>query len=90
MRVPSCHRQTLVPQQGCNIFKRSALHSQTARKRVPQVVPPKVLDPSLNHRVVEPMAPILKWRSSFFRLEHTPLPIAPCLHNPEGGYGSNV
>jgi hypothetical protein len=57
---------------------------------VPQVVLPKVFDPRFHHRVVESMPHVLKRLSGFFRLEHTPLLIAPPAHNPKGGYGSIV
>jgi hypothetical protein len=79
-----------MPLEVCNIFQRSASHSQPTRKRVPQVVPPKDFDLRFNHRVVESMPPVLTQLCGFFRLEHTPLPIAPRAHNPKGGYGSIV
>ncbi len=60
MRVPSCHRQTLVPQKIRDVFERSALHSQPACERMPQVVPAKILDPRFNHRIVEPMASVFE------------------------------
>src|SRR5713101_4381749 len=90
MRVPSRHRQTLVPQQICNVFKRSALHSQTACECMPQVVPAKILDLRLNHCVLEPMPPVFKRLTRLFRLEHTPSPVAPVVHNPQGGNGSII
>jgi hypothetical protein len=79
-----------MPLEVCNIFQRSASHSKPNRKCVPQVVPPKVFDPCFHDRVVESMPPVLKRLSGFFRLEHTPLPIAPPARNPKGGYGSIV
>jgi hypothetical protein len=74
MRVPSRHRQTLMLQQVCNIFQRSAFHSQTARKCMSQVVPAKVLDPRCTHRVVEPMPPILERLAVFADRNTRPLP----------------
>src|SRR5260370_39442354 len=90
MRVPSRYRQTLVPDQVCNIFKRSALHSQTSRERMSQVVPAKIFDLRLNHCVVEPMPPVLKRLTRLFRLEHTPSAVAPVVHNPQGGNRSII
>src|SRR5260221_13088184 len=90
MRVPSCHRQTLVPQQISDILKRSALHSQSACKRMSQVVPTKVLDPGFNHRVVKPMPAVFKRLAGLGRLEHTPSPAAPVVHNPQGGNPSTI
>ncbi len=60
MRVPPTHRKTLMPQQICNIFQRSAFHSQTACKCMSQVVPTKVLDLRFGHRVVEPVPHIFE------------------------------
>jgi hypothetical protein len=37
MRVPSCHRQTLLPRQISELFEWSTLHSQTIRKRLANV-----------------------------------------------------
>src|SRR6266851_1177633 len=82
--------RTPVPQQVCNIFKRSALHSQTTRERMSQVVPAKVLDLRLNHCVVEPMPPVFKRLTCLFGLEHTPSPLAPVVHNPQGGNRSII
>src|SRR5216683_3029023 len=50
MRVTPCHRQTLMPQQICDVFKRRTLHSQPAGKRMPQAVPTKVLNSRFIHR----------------------------------------
>src|SRR5258708_19705532 len=81
MRIPSCHRQTLVPQQISDIFKRSALHSQPACERMPQVVPVKILDPRFNHPIVEPMASVFEGFAGLSCLKHTPSPTPPPLHN---------
>jgi hypothetical protein len=75
MRVSSCHRQALVPQQVCDILEWSALHSQSACKRVRQVVPKKILNPRLNNRVIEPVPPVLKRMASFPRLEDASLAV---------------
>src|SRR4030088_2706751 len=90
MRVASRHRQTLLPQQVCNAANRTTLHSKATRKCMPQVVPTKVLDLRLNHRVVEPMPPIFERFSSLGRLEHTPSPVAQAVHNPEGSKRSII
>jgi hypothetical protein len=70
-----------MPQQVCNIFQRSAFHPYPAHIRVPQGEPPKVLDSRFNRSVVEPMPPIRERLPGLFRLEHTPLPVAPRVHN---------
>src|SRR6202051_156142 len=90
MRVPSCHRQTLVPQQISDILKWSALHSQPACERMTQVVPAKILDARFTHGVVQPMPSIFKRRPSFGRLEHTTSPVALIVRNPEGGHRSII
>src|SRR6266513_3477402 len=64
-----------MPQQVCNIFQRSAFHSQTARKCMSQVVPTKVLYVPFGHRIVEPVPPIFDWRPLVFADWNTrPLP----------------
>src|SRR6267142_605182 len=60
MCVTPSHRQTLVPQQIRNIFERRSFHSQPARKRMPQVVPMKVLQLRFQNRVVEPVTPVFE------------------------------
>jgi hypothetical protein len=55
-----------------------------------QVVPMKVLDLRLNHRLIEPMPPIFKGLTCFGRLEHTASPVAPVMHNPQGGNRSII
>src|SRR5258708_12352851 len=78
MRVPSCHRQTLVPQQISDIFKWGALHSQPACERMPQVAPVKILDPRFNHRIVEQMASVFEGFARLISLKHTsPAPTPP-------------
>ncbi|MGB9435723.1 MAG: hypothetical protein WBQ89_25980 [Candidatus Acidiferrum sp.] len=76
MRAPSRHCQTLVPSQICNIFEPGIVHSQPACKRVPRVVPTKILDFRLNQRVVKPVPPILKRLPCPGILEHTPYSVA--------------
>jgi hypothetical protein len=90
MRVPSCHRQTLVPQQICYVFERSTFHPQPACKRMSQVVPAKILDLRLEHGVVEPMPPVSERLTRLLGLEHTALPVAPVVHNPQGGNRSII
>jgi len=74
-----------MPQQVCNIFQRSAFHSQTARKCMSQVVPTKVLNVRFGHYVVEPVPPIFDWLPGLRRLEHRPSAFAPAMRNPQGG-----
>src|SRR6267143_1247658 len=69
-----------MPQQVCNIFQRSAFHSQTTRKCMSQVVPTKVLDLRFGYRVVEPVPPIFERLAGLRRLEHTPSDFAPAMH----------
>src|SRR5258708_26990354 len=87
MRVPSCHRQTLVPQQISDILKWSALHSQPACERMPQVVPAKILQPRFNHCIVEPMTSVFEVYALLSLLKHTPSPAAPPVHEFQSGYG---
>jgi hypothetical protein len=47
-----------MPQEICNIFKWRALHPQPTRKRVPQIVPPKVIDSRFHDGVAEPVPPV--------------------------------
>jgi len=55
-----------------------------------QVVPKKVLDLRFGHRVVEPVPPIFERLPGLRRLEHTPSPVAPVVHNPQGGNRSII
>ena len=80
----------MVTAQLCNIFQRSAFHSQTARKCMSQVVPTKLLDLRFGHRVVEPVPPIFARFHGLRRLEHTPSAFAPAMHNPQGGNRSII
>ena len=89
LRVTPCHRQILVPQQIRNPLV-EPLSFTTDCKSVPQAVPTKVLDPRLKDRVVKPMPPDFKRFSSLGRLEHTPSPVAPVMHNPKGGNRCNI
>ncbi len=84
--VTPCHRQTLMPQQICDVFKRRTLHSQPAGKRMPQVVPTKVLNSRFTHRFNKPMPPIFERFACPGRMKHTPSAVAPVKHNPNGSY----
>ena len=60
MRVTPRHGQALVPQKIGNVFKRGALHSQPAGKRVAQVMPMKVLEVRFHNRVIKPVPRIFE------------------------------
>jgi hypothetical protein len=81
MGVAPRHRQALLPEKIGDIFKRSALHSETACERMPQIVPAKILDPRFDHRIVELVASVFERFAGLGRLKHTPSPMAALSHH---------
>src|SRR5215472_3639724 len=84
MHLPSRHRQTLVPQKIRNVFSRRAFHPQPTCKRVPQVMPAKILNSCLDYRVVEPVPPVLKLALLFSSTGTHALRRHPARAQPEG------
>lgn len=69
MCVPPRHRQTLVSQQIRDIFERGSLHSQPARKRVPQIVPVKILGLRCDYRIVKAVTAVFERLAGLGRRE---------------------
>src|SRR5438876_11401481 len=53
MRVAERHRECLVPHELADTVQIHPFHRQPRGKRMPEVVPPEVLDPGLQDRRVE-------------------------------------
>ena len=90
MRVPSRHLQTLVPQQVCDVFQRSALHTSRLANVCRKSCQRKFLIPASITAVVKSMPPVFKRFAGPGRLEHTAFPAAPVVHNPQGGNRSII
>jgi hypothetical protein len=56
MGIATRHLNRFVPHQLLNPPQINSLHGQTRSKRVPEIVPSKILDSSLSYRLIEPMA----------------------------------
>jgi hypothetical protein len=82
--------QTLVPQKIRNIFQCRALHEQPARKGMPQIVRPKVLNSGLKKRVIKPMSTIFKLVLPSWPTETHASSVALRAHDPEGGHSSII
>jgi hypothetical protein len=57
---------------------------------VRNILEAKILDSCLEKRVVEPTPPVFESFSTLYRPKHTLSPVAPVMHNPQGGNRSII